>query len=459
MGDEGRRTPRLLRLAVAWLLAALALCAAPARAFTFVRAPRAHAPAAARRHPQSGRGRAGGGAEMGPERPAPAPAAVAGKLAMKKILDWSDAVPHLASIRRSAVEQFIAQYASARSVVTGSAADESGDVPAANTLTWGDELEYALMSFVSDTDVPGCYGEGAGASACNALRLALSAADVLPRLEAAEAEAAADAAHGPAADAPAAAAPAPGVESAPEMAERVEWHPEYGSWMVEATPAEPYGCSEAQLWRVHDSLAARRRRMDAMLSGEGGGGSGGSAAAAAIAPGQPGAFALSLTAFPLLGVSPHAPGPAVRGAREATSGSLTVSDRWGEPSLPAAPARLPMPAPRVPCWSLAPCACCVGASFPCLLFPALFLRGLHVPRVPCLLRLLLLLLSCSGWSWWSWWWCRHLPSSPSLPRCGVPARTALCSPRQASAPPAADSAAPRRALPRPAAPRLAAAVS
>lgn len=255
MANGGRRPPRPLQLAAAWLLAALALSAAPATALDYYpRAPRARSPGAAQR---------GSGAAMSAERPAaPPPAEVAGKLGMKRILDWAGTEPHLASIRRSAVEQFIAQYATARAIVTGGGA--AGMATAAGgagagggslgTLTWGDELEYALMAFASDDEIPGCRGEGVSGGACNALRLALSAADVIPRLEAAEARAAEAAeAAAPASDAVAEASsgpPAPGAESASERAERVEWHPEYGGWMVEATPAQPYGGSEAQLWRV-----------------------------------------------------------------------------------------------------------------------------------------------------------------------------------------------------------------
>ena len=41
----------------------------------------------------------------------------------------------------------------------------------------------------------------------------------------------------------------------------VTWHPEYGSWMIEATPAKPYGGFSSDLVRVEPSMRYRRQRI------------------------------------------------------------------------------------------------------------------------------------------------------------------------------------------------------
>lgn len=43
------------------------------------------------------------------------------------------------------------------------------------------------------------------------------------------------------------------------------WHPEYGAWMVESTPAEPYSGFTADLRRVEINMRARRARLLAAL--------------------------------------------------------------------------------------------------------------------------------------------------------------------------------------------------
>lgn len=43
------------------------------------------------------------------------------------------------------------------------------------------------------------------------------------------------------------------------------WHPEYGAWMVESTPAEPYSGFTADLRRIETNMRARRARLLAAL--------------------------------------------------------------------------------------------------------------------------------------------------------------------------------------------------
>lgn len=61
------------------------------------------------------------------------------------------------------------------------------------------------------------------------------------------------------------------------------WRPEYGAWMVEATPGAPYGGDTAALRQVEVNMAMRRYRI------------------AALCP--PGVAPFSIVAYPLLGAS------------------------------------------------------------------------------------------------------------------------------------------------------------
>lgn len=61
------------------------------------------------------------------------------------------------------------------------------------------------------------------------------------------------------------------------------WRPEYGSWMVEATPGAPYGGDTAALRQVEVNMAMRRYRI------------------AALCP--PGVAPFSIVAYPLLGAT------------------------------------------------------------------------------------------------------------------------------------------------------------
>jgi len=59
------------------------------------------------------------------------------------------------------------------------------------------------------------------------------------------------------------------------------WHPEYGSWMVEATPGRPYANEAGDLLDVEANMLLRRARI------------------ASACP--PGVVPMSLVAFPMLG--------------------------------------------------------------------------------------------------------------------------------------------------------------
>ena len=93
-----------------------------------------------------------------------------------------------------------------------------------DVLRWGDEIEYHLVRLDSR--------DGRKASA-----VSLMGPEVLAALAT---EDAALAARGE---------PAPGT--------RCSWHPEYGSWMVEATPGAPYGGDTSDLRLVEVNMAVR----------------------------------------------------------------------------------------------------------------------------------------------------------------------------------------------------------
>ena len=148
-------------------------------------------------------------------------------------------------VRQHGIEQFIRHYRRVEAI--------EGDM-----LRWGDELEYGIFKI----DEQG-----------HSVRLSLRAPEIMKQLRQRE-EAAGDSAG-----------------------QSCGWMPEFGSWMVEGTPGQPYSGYAADLLLVERNMRIRRARLLAAL------------AADEICP--------TVTAFPLMG-------------------STIV--RWGAPSLPV-PAR------------------------------------------------------------------------------------------------------------------------
>lgn len=90
-----------------------------------------------------------------------------------------------------------------------------------------------------------------------------------------------------------------------------DWHQEYGAWMIESTPKQPYGESTRDLLIVEAALAIRRRKINLFLQ--------------TVSPNLVG---LSIPVFPLLGVGtdymhPQLPLPKVN----EVSQSLYLDDR------------------------------------------------------------------------------------------------------------------------------------
>jgi glutamate--cysteine ligase catalytic subunit len=128
-----------------------------------------------------------------------------GFMADGSTLSWSEAKRVAAYIKAHGIEQFINVWQSKRRL-------------SAQALLWGDEIEYVLVSYDH---------------AHKRVRLNLSGHDVLQPLHAPEL---ADAA------------------SAPSL-----WRPEYGSFMIEGTPGQPY-CGNPMLFvrQVEANMLARR---------------------------------------------------------------------------------------------------------------------------------------------------------------------------------------------------------
>ena len=102
-------------------------------------------------------------------------------------LDWPKALAHLKYVRQHGVTQFINLYQKML--------NRSNDV-----LLWGDEIEYMIVKFDETT------GKAV---------LSLKATPVIEHLEA--------------------------EEKAMGSKSETAWRPEYGEWMVEAVPSNPYG--------------------------------------------------------------------------------------------------------------------------------------------------------------------------------------------------------------------------
>eukprot|EP01035_Chromulina_nebulosa_P020933 gene20933-27133_t len=168
-------------------------------------------------------------------------------------LTWSKAKPFLSSVRTSGVKQFIAHYNRVKDVQTPK-------------FFWGDELEYGIFS----------YNES-----INTYDLSINrGAQLLDELSKLESNLA-------------------------DLPYGCIWQPEYGSWMIETVPREPFNGYISSLLLTEKSMQLRRKRLHShLLSNE-------------IAP--------SITAFPLLGVKglSHS---AIEGISNNISESIYVSD-------------------------------------------------------------------------------------------------------------------------------------
>mmetsp|Transcript_23206 Transcript_23206/g.53705 ORF Transcript_23206/g.53705 Transcript_23206/m.53705 type:complete len:719 (+) Transcript_23206:73-2229(+) len=134
-------------------------------------------------------------------------------------LSFAESKAHLKAVRRRGVQQFIQLYQRVEHAQTAE-------------LLWGDELEYHVLKLF--------FGSGDNDSA-RTVKLSLRAPELLNQLAIAEG-------------------------SDPRRIDGCAWHAEYGTWMVEATPREPYGGYATELLRVERSMRLRRQRLLSVLA-------------------------------------------------------------------------------------------------------------------------------------------------------------------------------------------------
>ncbi|TMW62156.1 hypothetical protein Poli38472_009649 [Pythium oligandrum] len=144
-------------------------------------------------------------------------------------MDWDEALDWLEHVRANGIDQFLHTFRRVK--------DIEGD-----ELKWGDELEYGVFKMDEMHRQP---------------RLSLRGAEILAQLKEKEARSKSGE-HG------------------------CQWVPEYGAWMIEGTPSEPYGGFTSDLRKVEPNMRLRRARLLELLSDD------------EIAP--------TVTAFPIMGV-------------------------------------------------------------------------------------------------------------------------------------------------------------
>ncbi|XP_064143525.1 glutamate--cysteine ligase catalytic subunit isoform X2 [Loxodonta africana] len=134
-----------------------------------------------------------------------------GLLSQGSPLSWEETKRHADHVRRHGILQFLHIYHAVK--------DRHKDV-----LKWGDEVEYMLVSFDHEN---------------KKVQLVLSGEEVLETLQ--------------------------------EKGERTNpnhptlWRPEYGSYMIEGTPGQPYGGTMSEFNTVEDNMRKRRKEATSLL--------------------------------------------------------------------------------------------------------------------------------------------------------------------------------------------------
>uniref|UniRef100_A0A9L0K121 Glutamate--cysteine ligase n=1 Tax=Equus asinus TaxID=9793 RepID=A0A9L0K121_EQUAS len=136
-----------------------------------------------------------------------------GLLSQGSPLSWEETQRHADHVRRHGILQFLHIYHAVK--------DRHKDV-----LKWGDEVEYMLVSFDHEN---------------KRVQLILSGEEILETLQ--------------------------------EQGERTNpnhptlWRPEYGSYMIEGTPGQPYGGTMSEFNTVEDNMRKRRKEATSLLEG------------------------------------------------------------------------------------------------------------------------------------------------------------------------------------------------
>lgn len=128
-------------------------------------------------------------------------------------IPWTTAKPHLKYVRESGVQQFISHYKRVKNVKTLG-------------FVWGDELEYGIFKYNSQI---------------RSYELSLRGPEMLENLEDSE-------------------------KKFDESVLGCLWQPEYGAWMVEAVPRDPYSGFRNSIMHTEDSMRLRRCRLHSVLN-------------------------------------------------------------------------------------------------------------------------------------------------------------------------------------------------
>ncbi|XP_059374118.1 glutamate--cysteine ligase catalytic subunit-like isoform X2 [Carassius carassius] len=135
-----------------------------------------------------------------------------GLLSQGSPLNWEETKKHADHVRKHGILQFLNIYNKVK--------DRQKDV-----LKWGDEVEYMLVEMDDKNEK---------------VRLVLNGKDVLETLQ--------------------------------EKGEKINpnhptlWRPEYGSYMIEGTPGQPYGGTMSEFNTVEDNMGKRRREAASVLN-------------------------------------------------------------------------------------------------------------------------------------------------------------------------------------------------
>jgi len=151
-------------------------------------------------------------------------------------LDWAASQRHHAHVKQAGIRQFLNIYKKQK--------DRSDD-----QFLWGDEVEHLLLRLDP---------------ASKRVQLSLRAADLIDALEEQPSP--------------------PSASAAPSKS--ANFLPEYGRFMIEATPSRPYGGFTADLRMVEQNMRIRRAQIQSLL--------------------QPCERLITLTSFPLMGVGDFA---------------------------------------------------------------------------------------------------------------------------------------------------------
>ncbi|KAK1170903.1 glutamate--cysteine ligase catalytic subunit-like [Acipenser oxyrinchus oxyrinchus] len=134
-----------------------------------------------------------------------------GLLTQGSLLNWEETKKYADHVRKHGIIQFLNIYNKAK--------DRQNDV-----LKWGDEVEYMLVVMDHNN---------------HKVRLLLNGSDVLHSLQ------------------------EKGENTNPNHP--TLWRPEYGSYMIEGTPGQPYGGTMSEFNTVEDNMGKRRREASSLL--------------------------------------------------------------------------------------------------------------------------------------------------------------------------------------------------